>query len=50
MRLLGSVFHGYPALELSGGFDHSEPSAAASWSRLLEVLDFTLTNWPVQQQ
>ncbi|MBF6351879.1 TetR/AcrR family transcriptional regulator [Nocardia flavorosea] len=46
VRLLGSIFHGYAALELSGGFDHSEPPAADSWSRILEVLDFTLTNWP----
>ena len=50
VRLLGSVFHGYAALELSGGFDHSAPSAADSWSRILEVLDFTLTNWPARQQ
>ena len=50
VRLLGSVFHGYAALELSGGFDHSEPSAADSWARLLEVLDFTLTNWPARRQ
>lgn len=48
VRLLGSVFHGYAALELGGGFDHSAPSAADSWSRILEVLDFTLTNWPGQ--
>ncbi|WP_280435112.1 TetR/AcrR family transcriptional regulator [Nocardia carnea] len=50
VRLLGSVFHGYAALELGGGFDHSEPSAEESWSRILEVLDSTLTNWPARQQ
>lgn len=50
VRFLGSVLHGYAALELGGGFDHSEPTAEDSWSRILEVLDFTLTHWPAQPQ
>nr|WP_216628610.1 TetR-like C-terminal domain-containing protein [Actinopolyspora erythraea] len=46
VRLLGSVFHGYVSLELGGGFEHSAPDAGQSWSRVLEVLDFLLRNWP----
>lgn len=46
VRLLGSVFHGFADLELSGGFDHSSPSATESWTRILDVLDATLQHWP----
>ena len=46
VRLLGSVFHGFADLELSGGFDHSSPSGAESWARILDVLDATLRHWP----
>jgi len=46
VRLLGSVFHGFADLELSGGFDHSAPSADESWARILDVLDATLRQWP----
>ncbi|MEU7767764.1 WHG domain-containing protein [Nocardia sp. NPDC049190] len=45
VRLLGSVFHGYTDLELSGAFSHSAPDAEESWSRILESLDLTLANW-----
>jgi AcrR family transcriptional regulator len=46
VRLLSSVIHGYLSLELSGGFDHSPPSPAESWSRIVDVLDSLLRNWP----
>jgi len=49
MRLLGSVFLGYPMLELSGSFDHSPPAAGTSWQRSLEALDAVLKNWPRQR-
>ncbi|MDQ0381064.1 TetR/AcrR family transcriptional regulator [Amycolatopsis thermophila] len=49
VRLLGSVFHGFVGLELAGGFDHSEPGAPESWTRILEVLDATLRNWPASR-
>ncbi|TDC27318.1 TetR/AcrR family transcriptional regulator [Streptomyces sp. 8K308] len=46
VRMLGSVFHGYVDLELAGGFDHSAPDPAESWSRILDALDALLRNWP----
>ncbi|GAB2610655.1 TetR-like C-terminal domain-containing protein [Streptomyces capparidis] len=46
VRLLGSVFHGYVSLELSGGFSHSAPDSQESWSRVLDALDALLRNWP----
>ncbi|MFD7918983.1 TetR/AcrR family transcriptional regulator [Streptomyces sp. NPDC059740] len=46
VRLLGSVFHGYVDLELSGGFDHSAPDSQESWTRTLDALDALLRNWP----
>ncbi|MFG2310536.1 TetR/AcrR family transcriptional regulator [Streptomyces sp. NPDC048566] len=46
VRLLGSVFHGYVSLELSGGFSHSAPDSQESWSRVLDALDSLLRNWP----
>lgn len=46
VRLLGSVFHGYASLEGGGGFSHSVPDSEESWSRILDVLDSTLSNWP----
>jgi AcrR family transcriptional regulator len=46
VRLLGSVFHGYVSLEMSGGFSHSAPDADQSWSRVLDALDALLHNWP----
>ena len=51
VRLLGSAINGFVALESGGGFDHSEPSAAASWGRVLDAIDTSLRNWPhVPQQ
>ncbi|MEU0333575.1 TetR/AcrR family transcriptional regulator [Streptomyces sp. NPDC006193] len=46
VRLLGSVFHGYVSLELSGGFSHSAPDSQQSWDRVLDALDALLRNWP----
>lgn len=46
VRLLGSFFHGYASLESVGAFSHSTPDSEDSWSRILGVLDSTLTNWP----
>lgn len=45
MRLLGSVFLGFPMLELAGSFDHSLPDAATSWNRSIDALDAVLKNW-----
>jgi AcrR family transcriptional regulator len=46
VRLLGSIFHGFISLERGGGFEHSEPSSAESWARILETLDRMLLSWP----
>lgn len=45
VRLLGSVVHGFTDLELSGGFDHSDPPAEESWVRTVDALDRTLRAW-----
>ncbi|GAB3924081.1 transcriptional regulator [Microlunatus endophyticus] len=46
VRLLGSLVAGYTALELGGGFAHSQPSSEESWTRALGALDHLLRNWP----
>jgi AcrR family transcriptional regulator len=46
VRLLGSVFHGYVALEMGGGFSHSAPDTEETWSRVQDALDALLRNWP----
>ncbi|MDX3801204.1 TetR-like C-terminal domain-containing protein [Streptomyces sp. AK04-3B] len=46
VRLLGSVFHGYVALELGGSFSHSAPDTDETWVRVLDALDALLRNWP----
>jgi AcrR family transcriptional regulator len=45
VRFLSSTVHGFVSLEAWGGFDHSG-DVAASWDRLVDVLDATLRNWP----
>ncbi len=45
VRLLGSVFHGFVALELAGAFAHSEPAPQDSWQRALDALDDVLQRW-----
>jgi AcrR family transcriptional regulator len=42
VRLLASMIHGYIALELSGGFSHSEPPPDQTWLRLISALDSML--------
>ncbi|MEU4555318.1 TetR family transcriptional regulator [Micromonospora violae] len=44
VRMLGSVFHGYVSLELSGGFEHSAPAAQESWDWIVDALDALLRN------
>ena len=46
VRLLGSTFHGFVALELAGAFAHSEPAPESSWTRALQALDGVLRGWP----
>ena len=46
VRLLGSVFSGWVSLEAGGGFAHSEPGSAESWTRALDALDAVLRDWP----
>ena len=46
VRLLGSAINGFVALESAGGFDHSDPPAATSWTRVLDAIDTSLRNWP----
>ncbi|MET7986178.1 WHG domain-containing protein [Streptomyces sp. NPDC005281] len=46
VRMLGSMFHGYVSLEMSGGFSHSAPDSGESWARVLDALDALLRTWP----
>ena len=46
VRLLGSVFHGYVSLELTGSFSHSSPGSQQSWLRIQDALDALLRAWP----
>jgi AcrR family transcriptional regulator len=48
VRLLGSVFNGWVSLEAGGGFSHSAPEPAESWTRALDGLDALLRNWPTR--
>ncbi|MFD9124861.1 TetR/AcrR family transcriptional regulator [Kitasatospora sp. NPDC059571] len=45
VRLVRSAFHGFAALESSGGFDHPRP-VAESFERGLAALHLVLENWP----
>ncbi|WP_128380604.1 TetR-like C-terminal domain-containing protein [Streptomyces cavernae] len=45
VRLLRATFHGYCALEASGGFNASR-DVQASWERTLDALHVLLENWP----
>ncbi|MEV6028974.1 TetR/AcrR family transcriptional regulator [Streptomyces sp. NPDC052036] len=42
VRMLGSVFHGYVSLELSGGFSHTAVDPQESWSWIVDSLDTLL--------
>ncbi|MER6366101.1 TetR/AcrR family transcriptional regulator [Kitasatospora sp. NPDC001527] len=46
VRLLGSTFHGYIALERAGGFQHTPRTSEQSWPRIVDALDALLRNWP----
>ncbi|MFE4639360.1 TetR/AcrR family transcriptional regulator [Streptomyces sp. NPDC056773] len=47
-RLLRSTFHGFVALEASGGFAHAR-APQASWVRSLEALHLLLKHWPASR-
>jgi len=45
VRLLGSVFHGYVSLEMTGGFSHTAVDSQESWAWIVDSLDILLRNW-----
>ncbi len=45
VRLLRSTFHGYCALESTGGFGASR-DVRVSWERAVDALHVALTRWP----
>ncbi|MGW0331070.1 TetR/AcrR family transcriptional regulator [Streptomyces sp. NPDC003011] len=45
VRLLRATFHGYCALESSGGFGHPR-AVQASWDKAIDALHLTLEHWP----
>ncbi|WP_328300225.1 TetR/AcrR family transcriptional regulator [Streptomyces sp. NBC_00435] len=45
VRLLRSTFHGFVALEATGGFGHERPPQD-SWVRALDALHTLLRHWP----
>ncbi|OIJ96123.1 TetR family transcriptional regulator [Streptomyces sp. MUSC 14] len=45
VRLLRSTFHGYCALESTGGFGAAR-EVQASWDKAVEALHLALTHWP----
>ncbi|MFJ5530577.1 TetR/AcrR family transcriptional regulator [Streptomyces sp. NPDC093261] len=45
VRLLRSTFHGYCALEATGGFNDPR-DVQASWDKAVEALDTALRHWP----
>lgn len=49
VRLLRSTFHGYCALESSGGFG-APRDAQRSWERAVDALHVALTHWPREGQ
>ncbi|MFB6894246.1 TetR/AcrR family transcriptional regulator [Kitasatospora sp. NPDC056327] len=46
VRLLGSTFHGYVALEQAGSFQHTPRTTDHTWPRIIDALDALLRNWP----
>lgn len=48
VRLLRSTFHGYCALEATGGFGAAR-DVQKSWDKAVDALHVTLTNWPREQ-
>ncbi|WP_030973659.1 MULTISPECIES: TetR/AcrR family transcriptional regulator [unclassified Streptomyces] len=49
VRLLRSTFHGYSALEASGGFG-APRDVQASWQQCVEALHVVLERWPSAQR
>ncbi|MEU6144003.1 TetR-like C-terminal domain-containing protein [Streptomyces sp. NPDC047081] len=49
VRLLRSTFHGYCALEASGGFG-APRDVRRSWDKAVDALHITLRNWPREGQ
>ncbi|WP_282700429.1 TetR-like C-terminal domain-containing protein [Streptomyces sp. CC219B] len=49
VRLLRATFHGYCALESTGGFG-APRSVQDSWDRAVEALHIALTHWPRQER
>ncbi|WP_274910935.1 TetR/AcrR family transcriptional regulator [Streptomyces sp. WZ-12] len=49
VRLLRSTFHGFVALEATGGFGHARPPQR-SWARNLDALHTLLMNWPTPEE
>lgn len=51
VRLLGSTFHGFIALEASGGFSQGNGrESEQSWLRVLDILHHALENWPLSRE
>ncbi|MFF4210416.1 TetR/AcrR family transcriptional regulator [Streptomyces sp. NPDC001796] len=48
VRLLRSTFHGYCALEATGGFG-APRDVEASWSKAVDALHVALENWPREE-
>ncbi|MGW0084962.1 TetR/AcrR family transcriptional regulator [Streptomyces sp. NPDC003393] len=49
VRLLRSTFHGYCALEATGGFG-APRDVDASWDKAVEALHLALTHWPREKR
>ncbi|MFF7467538.1 WHG domain-containing protein [Streptomyces sp. NPDC008092] len=48
VRLLRATFHGYCALEATGGFN-APREVRASWERAIDALHIALENWPREE-
>ncbi|MER5214487.1 WHG domain-containing protein [Streptomyces sp. NPDC002838] len=48
VRLLRSTFHGYCALESTGGFGHPR-AVQASWDKAIDALHVLLEHWPREE-
>jgi hypothetical protein len=49
VRLLRSTFHGYCALESTGGFGASR-DVQKSWDKAIDALHILLEHWPREEQ
>lgn len=49
VRLLRSTFHGYCALEATGGFG-APRDVQASWEKAVDALHLTLRHWPREEE